>query len=565
MGMPTTRADPGRDERLARLLAEMGDKVRRGGEADLEAAARANPDLAEELRQLWAAALFADEFTRPLTCPDPPPAVSPTSGPVPPPSALPRTFGDYELREELGRGGMGVVYKAWQRSLRRTVALKMILRGELATPSDQARFQAEALAAAHLDHAHIVPVYDSGEVDGQPFFSMRYVEGQTLTQLLTHGPMRPLEAARILAPICRAVDYAHGRGILHRDLKPSNILIGRDSRPQVTDFGLAKRVAQAEDGATRLTLSGAVVGTPSYMAPEQVSGRRGRLSPASDVYSLGVILYEMLTGRPPFQGATPVDTLFLVLDQEPVRPRLLNPKVDPDLELICLKCLQKDSEMRYASAADLAADLEALLNGEPPSVRTGRLRDLAALFARLLRETHHGAVLENWGLLWMTHSVIIFIMCLLTAEMKWSGVEQPWGYLVLWGGGLVVWGSLFWKLRKRGGPVLFVERQVAHVWAGAVMGTVAVFVAEILLDLPVLTLSPMLAVIAGIVFMVKAGMLSGSFYISAFAMFLTAVPMCLFPAWGQVLFGAVTATCFFVPGLKYYRQRLRTRLSEMAT
>jgi serine/threonine-protein kinase len=451
---------------------------------------------------------------------------------------------------------MGIVYKARQRSLNRLVALKMILRGDLATPEDRARFRTEAQALAHLDHPHIVPVHDSGEIDGQAYFSMRYVEGRTLADLLAAGPLRPHDAIRYLAPVCRAVHYAHERGVLHRDLKPSNILLDADGQPQVTDFGLAKRVSAGEVGLTR---SGAVVGTPSYMAPEQVSGSRGTPSPASDVYSLGVILYELLTGRPPFQAATPVDTMLLVLDQDPVRPRLLNPKVDPDLELICLKCLQKEPELRYGSAAALAADLEAFLAGEAPKVRGVRLRDLAGLFTRLFRETPNAVVLENWGLLWMAHSGMILLMCLLTGWMKWvARIEEPGWYLLLWGGGLMAWGPFFWSLRKRSGPVLFVERQIAHVWAAAVVAVVSVFVVEMLLDRPVLSLSPILALIGGMVFTVKGGMLSGSFYVPAAVLFLTAVPMALWPHYAQVIFGVVSAACYFVPGLKYHRQRLRS-------
>ena len=480
-------------------------------------------------------------------------APSPAAAPI-----APRVFGDYELLEELGRGGMGVVYKARQRSLQRTVALKMILRGDQATTHDLARFQAESLAAARLDHPNIVAVYDAGECDGQPYFTMRQVEGRTLANLLTAGPMKPRHAAACLAVICRAVHFAHERGILHRDLKPSNVLMDHEGRPHVTDFGLAKWVAGTADaGPAGPTMSGAIVGTPAYMAPEQVSHRRGTPSPASDVYSLGVILYEMLTGRPPFQGATAVDTLLLVLDQDPVHPRLLNPRVDADLEVICLQCLQKEPSLRYASAADLAADLEAFVNGEALSLRTLHFGSLVGLVQRALRETHHAVVLENWGLLWIYHSAMIALICVLTTTMHWSGVNGPGWYLLLWGGGLMLWGTVFWQLRKRGGPVLFVERQVAHVWASSLAATICVFVVEVLLKLPVLTLSPILAVIAGITFLVKAGMLSGSFYVSAAALFLTAIPMALFPDYGPLLFGFVSAVCFFVPGLKYHRQRLR--------
>jgi serine/threonine-protein kinase len=571
------RAD--RDERLARLLEGLSAQARQGGEPDVDAVAAENPDVGDELRSLWAAARMADEFTRP--CRDGPGTRSSaairaaelaerlTANSQPSRSlALPRTFGDYDLQEEVGRGGMGVVCKAWQKSLQRTVALKMILRGEHATAADLARFQVEATAAGILHHPNIVPVYDAGIEDGQAYFSMRYVEGQTLARRMAGAPLRSRDAARYVALVARAVHHAHERGILHRDLKPSNILIDADDQPQVTDFGLAKRVAATADSpvAASLTWSGAVIGTPAYMAPEQVSGQRGQPGPGSDIYSLGVILYEMLTGRPPFQGATPVDTLLLVLEQDPVRPRLLNPKVDPDLELICLKCLQKEPGFRYATAAELAADLEAYLSGEEISVRSLGLRTIVTFFTRAFRETHHAPVLENWGVLWMWHSLAIFLLCALTSWMKWRGYEAPLWYLLLWGGGLVVWGSIFWGLRKRGGPVLFVERQVAHVWGGAVAATVGVFVTEWMLGLPVLTLSPILAVIAGLTFVVKAGMLSGEFYYAAAALFATAVPMAWCGRMGYayvepLLFGAVAALCFFVPGLKYHRQRLRSRKS----
>jgi serine/threonine-protein kinase len=474
-----------------------------------------------------------------------------------------KEFGDYELLEEIGRGGMGVVYRATQRSLNRTVALKMILRGELATPEDLARFQTEAQAAAHLEHPNIVPVYEAGERDGQAYFSMRFVEGQTLAALLARGPLRPRDAARYLSAISRAVHYAHEQGILHRDLKPSNILIDKDDHPHVTDFGLAKRVSGEAPPAGR-TATGAIVGTPAYMAPEQVSNRRGRPSPASDVYSLGVILYEMLTGRPPFQAPTPVDTLLLVLDQDPVRPRLLNPGVDADLEMICLKCMQKEPDLRYPSARALAADLDAYLSGEALSVRSGRL---ASVFNRTFRETPHAVVMENFGLLWMMHSVKILLLCGLTTWLACHDIDNPLWYLLLWGVGLIVWGFVFWQLRKRAGPVLFIERQVAHVWGAAIVATIGVFVVEILLKEKVLSLAPMLAVIAGITFAVKAGMLSGTFYISAAAEFLTAVPMALpplYPRYGVLLFGVVTAVCFFVPGLKYHLQRLRSRKIDAA-
>jgi serine/threonine-protein kinase len=546
-----------RDERLARLLADLGDLSRQGRRPNVDAVAAQHPDLADELRQLWAAAQFADVFVRSHV-------TLPPTGPYRPTPAdtltLPRRFGDYDLLEELGRGGMGVVYKARQRSLDRIVALKMTLRGDLATSGDLARFQAEAKAAGQLDHPNIVPVFETGECEGRAYFTMRFVEGQTLGSLLADGPLRPRDAARHLIAVARAVHSAHQRGILHLDLKPSNVLLDGAGEPHVTDFGLAKRVTASGNGpAAALTQSGAVLGTPGYMAPEQVSGSRGVVGPASDIYSLGVILYELITGRPPFQAPTPVDTLLLVLEQEPVRPRLLNPNVDADLELICLKCLQKEPELRYDSAAKLADDLEAFLDGGRLSVRSGGWRDMTILFARMFRETHHAVVLENWGLLWMWHSAKVLLLCVLTTFMFWGGVTNPLWYLLPWGAGIIAWGAVFWSLRKRGGPILFVERQVAHVWGSAIASVIGVFIVEILLGLPVLKLSPILALIGGFIFGVKAGMLSGEFYIASAAMFLTAVPMALFPDYGPLIFGVVLSLCFFVPGLKYHRQRLASR------
>jgi serine/threonine-protein kinase len=473
---------------------------------------------------------------------------------------------------------MGVVYKARQKSLDRLVALKMILRGELASAAGLARFRSEAESAARLEHPNIVPVHEVGECDGQPYFSMQYVEGRTLADLLADGPLPPREAARLLAVICRAVHYAHQRGILHRDLKPSNILLAVRSdplqrvggaarpaeaghyEPMVTDFGLAKRVTAATgtSAVASLTQSGAILGTPSYMAPEQAAGSRGVLSPASDVYSLGTILYEMLTGRPPFRAASPVDTIMLVLEQEPVPPRLLNPGVDRELEMICLKCLQKPADLRYPTAAQLADDLEAFLRGEPTSARPS---GLGYYFSRLLRETHHAAVLENWGLLWMWHSLALLVLCVATGLMQLLGVADPGWYVLLWGAGLGTWAAIFWLLRRRGGPVTFVERQIAHVWAASTFGSMMLFLVELLLRLPVLTLSPVLAVKAGMVFLAKAGTLSGTFYVYAAASFLTAVAMAFLTAaglpWlGLFLFGVVSAAGFFFPGLKYHRQRL---------
>jgi len=270
-------------------------------------------------------------------------------------------FGDYELLSEIARGGMGVVYKARQTSLNRIVAVKMILSGQLAGETEVKRFRTEAEAAGNLQHPNIVAIHEVGEHEGRQYFSMDYVEGKNLAEVIQGKPMAAREAAALLKTIAEAVHHAHQRGTLHRDLKPQNVLIDAEGRPRITDFGLAKKVDQDSE----LTRTGAVMGSPAYMPPEQATGRHDQLGPASDVYSVGAILYQLLTGMAPYLGATPLDTLRLVVEQEPLAPSKLNSDVPPDLETICLKCLEKSPERRYASARALAEELERFLKQEP--------------------------------------------------------------------------------------------------------------------------------------------------------------------------------------------------------
>ena len=269
-------------------------------------------------------------------------------------------FGNYELLREVGRGGMGVVYKARQKGLDRLVAIKMILGNHLANSEQIERFYAEARAAAKLQDPHVVAIHDVGQIHGQHYFAMEYIDGESLAQRLAADAMTFDDSARLVGTVARAVHRLHGQGIVHRDLKPSNILLDRSGRPFVTDFGLAKMFSADRPE----TNSNAIVGTPSYMAPEQAAGRKGEVGPLSDVYSLGAILYELLTGRPPFEERNPLDTLVQVLESEPVSPARLRPGVPKTLEAICLKCLEKSPGDRYPSAAALADDLDRFLAGE---------------------------------------------------------------------------------------------------------------------------------------------------------------------------------------------------------
>src|SRR5438067_2503825 len=274
-------------------------------------------------------------------------------------------LGDYELLEEIGRGAQGVVFRARQKSLNRIVALKVISIGQWASKAHLKRFRLEAEAAARLEHPSIVPIHEVGERDGSCYFSMKLVEGGQLDEVVRRTPMSIRQAAELIAKVARTVHYAHEHGILHRDIKPGNILLDAKGEPHLTDFGLA-RLVETESTMTR-TLD--VLGTPSYMAPEQATGNNAAVSSVTDIYGLGAVLYQLLTGQPPFAGGATYETIKLLLDSEPRQPRLLNPKIDRDLSTICLKCLEKDPKRRYSSALALAEDLERWLKHKPIQAR----------------------------------------------------------------------------------------------------------------------------------------------------------------------------------------------------
>src|SRR6266511_3863979 len=281
------------------------------------------------------------------------------------PAAVLLDFGDYELLEEIGRGGQGVVYRARQKSLNRTVALKVIGLGQWATQAHLKRFRREAEAAANLDHPCIVPIYDVGEREGCCYFSMKFIDGGQLDEVAKRTSISIRNAAELIAKLARTVHYAHEHGILHRDIKPGNILLDAKGEPHLTDFGLARLL----ETKSTVTHTMDVLGTPSYMAPEQASGHNEQLTSATDVYGLGAVFYQLLTGHPPFVGGTTYETVRLVLETEPRQPRLWNPKIDRELSTICLKCLEKDPQRRYSSALVLAEDLEHWLRHEPIRAR----------------------------------------------------------------------------------------------------------------------------------------------------------------------------------------------------
>jgi serine/threonine protein kinase len=345
-------------DRVLDLLVEWDEQRRQGHVVTPEQLCPDDPALQEALRQR----LRQWERCRALWAP--PEETRPRGGALQPPTA-PHLEG-FEILGVLGQGGMGIVYKARQTPLARLVALKMIRAGAYAKPQELSRFRREAEVTARLQHPNIVQIYEVGEHEGCPYVVLEYVEGGNLAQQLDGTPLPERRAAEVMLTLARAVQHAHERGILHRDLKPGNVLVAADGTLKITDFGLAKRL-DADLGETR---TGAVLGSPSYMAPEQAEGRVHDLGPATDIYSLGAMLYQLLTGRPPFRARTTLETLEQVRTQDPLPPTALQPCLPRDLETICLKCLEKNPRHRYPSAQALAQDLQCFLDGEPISARS---------------------------------------------------------------------------------------------------------------------------------------------------------------------------------------------------
>ena len=464
------------------------------------------------------------------------------------PGSLIGNFGDYEIIREIARGGMGVVFFARQISLNRFVALKMIPSNRLATETELQRFHVEAEAVALLDHAHIVPIYEIGEHEGQHYLSMRLIDGGNVADAIPRYVEDPRAAARLLSTVARAVHFAHQHGILHRDLKPANILLDRSGQPHVSDFGLAKRI----EAECKLTQSGVILGTPSYMAPEQAAGRNKHLTTAADVYGLGAILYELITGRPPFRGDSVIDILLQVVEQEPERPRSLKPGIDRDLESICLKCLEKDPERRYNTADGLAEDLDAYLCGEPVLAEvssTGRLMRM------LLRETRHTEVMALWGRVWMWHALQVFVLFLASNVLIWSGTRRAAPYVALWVIGLLSLIVPAWYYRFRDGPALTpIERQLGQVWGMFAASCFLTGVIVVLMGLEVTRLLPLVVLQCGLAAGCMAAILGGSFYVLAAACAALALVLAVEQTFGPSIFGVVFGIGLFVPGWRFSRR-----------
>jgi eukaryotic-like serine/threonine-protein kinase len=468
------------------------------------------------------------------------PATSRSDGSAGPPG--------YEILEEVGRGGMGIVYKARQLSLNRIVALKMVIGGRDGAAALE-RFRAEAEAVGRLQHANIVQVYEIEEHDGRPFYTLEFCPNGNLSKKLDGKPVPAAEAAELVEDLARAMTAVHRAGIVHRDLKPQNVLMSADWTPKVTDFGVAK----TSTGPSSHTQTGAILGTPSYMAPEQAEGRTKETGPATDVWALGAILYECLTGRPPFLAATPVETMRQVLDQDPIPPRMLNRFIDPDLEKIVLKCLEKDPELRYQSAAELGEDLRRHRDGEPIHARSINLLE------RLHRELHrsqHDARLRPWGTGLMLLGVLIWAVHTATSVLLANGVPEWTAFWFPRGMFFALFGLWLWKYGFGSGllPSNAVERLLWAVWLGYLLAFASIFwVARAQGDGHLEMYGAGMA-LSGLAWFAMGGSFWGGCYVIGL-LFMVAAPLMAYrldsSPWAPAAFGAAWGVTLLVVGGRY--------------
>jgi serine/threonine-protein kinase len=485
----------------------------------------------------------------------------------------------YVILEELGRGGMGVVYKAWHENLKRPVALKMILIADPTADEHRARFRVEAEAVARLQHPNIVQIYDIGEHQGRPYLALEYVAGGSLDSRLGNKPLPCREAAALVESLARAMHYAHQRGVIHRDLKPANVLLAdcgpapADSSnstsslrpavaeiPKITDFGLAKQL-DADSGRTQC---GDVIGTPSYMAPEQALARNELVGPATDVYALGAILYESLTGRPPFCAETPQATVNQAVEQAPVPPRLMNACVDRDVEVICLKCLEKAPGDRYATADELAEDLARYRRGEPIRARAMNLIDR---LVRVVDRSRDDAEFYDWGPMLLWFGVILFIAQSSVAAILGSHLEHTLSWIVgIRGMQFVVMAAVFWRFRT---PALLprsaAERQLWAIWLGYLAATAIIVLSNSQLArvgavADDLAMYPLWSTLSGLAFFVMGSSYWGRLYVVGLAFFVMALIMPFQLDWAPLEFGIVWAASLV--GISFHLRDLRKRADE---
>lgn len=470
-------------------------------------------------------------------------------------------LGKYRLMRELGRGGMGVVYEAWQDGVNRPVALKVLSSGPYASDEEIRRFRIEAEAAASLSHPSLVPIYEVDVCDGRPFYSMELIDGKNIVDHAEEEIWTCEKIAQTVAAVADAVEYAHRRGVLHRDLKPANVLIDATGRPRVTDFGLAKRLenenalptrdAPAGDapGPNFITRTGAILGTPSFMAPEQAAGER--VGPAADIYGIGAILYYLLTKRPPFRGATTVETLSLVTEGrlEPVRN--YNTAVERDLAVITEKCLEKEPSDRYRTAAEVADDLRRYAAGEP--IRAGGL----SLWGRLTRavgQSRHVSHFRQWGRSIMGFGVVIFVAHLIMHLVTRAGISTWWAFLPP---RLAMFAVLVGILRwSRTGSLLprdAVERLVWVVWTAYLLAFAAAGLVTAATGREHSSVYPFASVLAGMAFFTLGCHVWGACYLVGGAFFLAAPLLALAPEYAVLGFGSLWGISLLMLGLRYDR------------
>jgi hypothetical protein len=557
---PNTVTVDEREQRLDSALAACLAAVESGRAADLCAVLSRNEEFAADLVEFLIARQQLAAVTTPLrmvAVPEPSTLwVGAERTPAPPADAEHAlsaderaNFGDYELHEVLGKGGMGVVYRAWHRSVGHFVALKMIRAGLLASPEEVRCFHEGATFLAQLQHAHIVPILNRGEHGGHLFFTMRLMEGGSLSRQIDVGPVASRRAAQWLLEVTRAIAVAHKNNIVHRDLKPANVVLDANGIAHVTDFDLAKRLSQDASVAAAET----VVGTVGYMAPEQTYGTA---TVASDIYGLGAILYALLTGRPPFKSDTFWDTVEHVRNQEPAAPRLLNPKAEPDLERLCLKCLQKDPDRRYVSAAEMAEDLEAYIAGDPlphnprPSVLSRMLRPVerelqVEPLKQFVRSTLMSAAVGLVG-----HTAVFAIIG--TGQplaLAWLVLACLWTLMAV-----NVWLFLI-RPARNAHPV---EGYVVVTYVGYVLAYPVLFVSGGMGQTSqLLAVYPYLAALTGFLVFIHGGLFWGRLYIAGLAYYALAFVMRLSPEWAPLEFGLCHCAYLILMSRHFHRPQLR--------